>query len=199
MQTQAPPPSPVGLTWRPGQLHAGVRELVSLADRTHVGAVVPQPDLLNGEGDAAGPVGHVIALAAPLEAFMLDVVTQELVVGAPPLDRQLRERRAVLVRIETRQRDPMTRLAEDPDHSRYKQNTCSAFNREITDRCGECRQEGGTASRTEPGGTSDRSVLITVEVPSLLVANVAPMLTATWSTGPMDSGATGNLTFTEEA
>lgn len=111
-----------------------------------MGAVVLQPDLLDGEGDAAGPVGHVIALAAPLEAFMFDVVTQELVVGAPPLDGQLRERRAVLIRIETRQRDPMTWLAGDSDHSRYKQNTCSAFNREITDRCGVYRQKGGTTS-----------------------------------------------------
>lgn len=123
-----------------------------------MGAVVPQPDLLDGEGDAAGPVGHVIALAAPLEAFMLDVVTQELVVGAPPLDGQLRERRAVLIRIETRQRDPVTRLAEDPDHSRYKQNTCSAFNREITDRCGECGQEGGTASSLWPTNRTWRNI-----------------------------------------
>lgn len=110
-----------------------------------MGAVVLRPDPLNGEGDAAGPVGHVIALAAPLEAFVLDVVTQEPVVGAPPLDGQLRERRAVLIRIETRQRGPMTWLAEDPDHRRYKQNTCSGFNREITDRCGARGQKGGTS------------------------------------------------------
>lgn len=99
-----------------------------------MGAIVLQPDLLDGERDAAGPVGHVIALAAPLEAFMFDVVTQEPVVGAPPLDGQLRERRAVLIRIETRQRGPMTWLAVDSDHSCYKQNTCSTFNWEITDR-----------------------------------------------------------------
>lgn len=99
-----------------------------------MGAEVLQPDLLNGEGDAAGPVGHVIALAALLETFMFDVVTQQLVVGAPPLDGQLRERRAVLIGIEARQRDPMTWLAEDSGHSRYKQNRCSTFSREMTDR-----------------------------------------------------------------
>lgn len=86
-------------------------------------AKVLQPDVLDGERDAAGPVGHVIAIAAPLEALVFDVVTQELVVGVPPLDGQLRQRRAVLIGVEARQRDPLAWLREDSDHSRYKQST----------------------------------------------------------------------------
>lgn len=115
-----PAPSPVGLTC-PDQLHAVVQELVPLAHRAHVEAEVLQPDVLDGERDAAWPVGHVIAVAAPLEALVFDVVTQEPVVGVPPLDGQLRQRRPVLIGVEARQRDPAAWLAEDSDHSRCKQ------------------------------------------------------------------------------
>lgn len=86
-------------------------------------AKVLQPHVLDGERDAAGPVGHVIAVAAPLEALVFDVVTQELVAGVPPLDGQLRQRRAVLVGIEAGQRGPMAWLTEDSDRGSYKHST----------------------------------------------------------------------------
>lgn len=117
-----PAPSPVGLTCRPDQLHAVVQELVPLAHRTDVGAKVLQPDALDGERDAAGPVGQLVAVAAPLEALVFDVVTQELVVGVPPLHGQLRQRGALLIGVEARQRGPVARLAEDPDPGGCKQN-----------------------------------------------------------------------------
>ena len=85
-------------------------------------AKVLRPELLDGERDAAGPVGQVIAVAAPLESLVLDVVTQELVVGAPPLHGQLGQCRAVLVGIGTRQREPTTWLAGDSRHSSCKQS-----------------------------------------------------------------------------
>lgn len=196
----SPAPSPVRLTWLPGQLHAVVQELVSLAHRTHVGAEVLQLDPLNGEGDAAGPVGHVIALAAILETFMFDVVTQQLVVGAPPLDGQLRERRAVLIGIEARQRDPTTWVAEDSGHSRYKQNRCSTFNREMTDRSDVQNRDRSFSQKLL---VQDQNL---INLSGIVASNVAWTLTATWPVGfgprwsmiQVDSGAIGNLTFAEE-
>lgn len=70
------------------------------------------PDVLDGQRDAAGAVGDAVARAALLELLVFDVVTQQLVVRAPPLDRQLRELCVVLIVIGTRQSDPLTRLTE---------------------------------------------------------------------------------------
>lgn len=115
-----PTPSPVPLTCRPDQLHGVVHELVPLADGADVRTKVLEPNVLDGERDAAGPVAHVVAAAAPLEGLVFDVVAQQLVVGVPPLDGQLGQRRALLVGVEARQRGPAARLTQDSDHSSYK-------------------------------------------------------------------------------
>lgn len=115
-----PAPSPVPLTCRPDQLHSVVHELVPLADGADVRTKVLQPDVLDGERDAAGPVAHVVAAAAPLEGLVFDVVTQQLVVRVPPLHGQLGQRRALLVGVEARQRGPAAQLTQDSDHSSYK-------------------------------------------------------------------------------
>lgn len=73
---------------------------------------VLHPDVLDGQRDAAGAVGDAVARTALLELLVFDVVTQQLVVRAPPLDGQLRELSVVLIVIGTRQGDPLTRLTE---------------------------------------------------------------------------------------
>lgn len=69
---------------------------------------VIRPDALDGQRDVAGAVGDAVAGAALLERFVFDVVTQQLVVRAPPLHRQLRELCVVLIVIGTWQNDPLT-------------------------------------------------------------------------------------------
>lgn len=88
---------------------------MSFAHGTHVGAEVVRRGALDGERDAAGAVGDAVARAALLERLVFDVVTQQLVAGAPPLDGQLGELGVVLIAIGTRQNDPLARLTEHFD------------------------------------------------------------------------------------
>lgn len=55
------------------------------AHGTHVGPKVALADPLDGQRDGAGALGDAVARGALLEGLVLDVVTQQLVAGTPPL------------------------------------------------------------------------------------------------------------------
>ncbi len=80
-------------------------------------------DVLDGQCDAARAVGDGVAGRAVLKSFMFDVMTQQLVVWAPPLNRQLRDLCVVLIVIRTRQRDALTRLTEKLQNTACRQKT----------------------------------------------------------------------------
>lgn len=96
---------------------------MSFAHRADVSSKVLGPDPLDGERDAAGPVGDAVAVAAVLEGFVFDVVTQQLVVRTPPLHRQLRELRVVLIVIGTWQRDRLTGPTQNSDNTACTHNS----------------------------------------------------------------------------
>ena len=85
---------------------------MAFAHRTNMRPKVLHLDLLDVERDAAGRVGDGVAGGAVLESLVFDVVTQQLVVWAPPLYRQLRDVRVVFIVIRTQQSHPLTRLTE---------------------------------------------------------------------------------------
>lgn len=85
---------------------------MSFAHRANVSSEVLQPDASYGQRDAAGTVADAVTCTAVLEVFVFDVVTQQLVVRASPLDRQLRELCVVLIVIGTGQSDLLTRLTK---------------------------------------------------------------------------------------
>ena len=90
------------------------------AHRTNVSPKVLHLDLLDAECDVAGGVGDGVAGGAVLESLVFDVVTQQLVVWAPPLYRQLRDVRVVFIVIRTGQRDPLTRLTDHLDNAAWR-------------------------------------------------------------------------------
>lgn len=96
---------------------------MSFAHRTNVSPKVLRPDVVDGERDAAGAVGDAVAGGAVLESFVFDVVTQQLVVGAPPLHRQLGDVCLVLIVIGTGQRDGLAGPTEHSNHAAWRQRS----------------------------------------------------------------------------
>lgn len=80
-------------------------------------------DPLDGQRDAARGVDDGVARGAVLESFVFDVVTQQLVVRAPPLYRQLRDVSVVLIVVRTRQSDALTRLTQHSYNTAWRQKS----------------------------------------------------------------------------
>lgn len=85
---------------------------MTFANRTNMSPVILHADLLDGQRDAAWAVGDGVSHGAVLESFVFDVVAQQLIVWAPPLNRELGDVRVVLIVVGTRHRDPLTRLSK---------------------------------------------------------------------------------------
>lgn len=84
---------------------------------------VLQPDASYGQRDAAGAVADAVTCTAVLELLVFDVVTQQIVVRASPLDRQLRELCVVLIVIGTGQSDLLTRLTKHSHNAACRETT----------------------------------------------------------------------------
>lgn len=103
------------LTRRAHHLHPVIIKIMQFVHRTDVDSKVLVLHALDGQRDVSGPVAEVIAVAAPLELLVLDVVTQQTAAGVLPLDGQLRERLLVLKLVDTLQVDHATWRRDNPD------------------------------------------------------------------------------------
>lgn len=71
--------------------------------------------MLDGQRDVSGLVAEVVAAAAVLVLLVLDVVTQQILVGILPLDGEIRLLLLVLKVVETLQADSAAWRRDHPD------------------------------------------------------------------------------------
>lgn len=81
---------------------------------------VPLLDIANDQCDVTRSVADAVVAAAALELLVFDVVTQQLILRVPPLDRQLGELLVILVVVGTRQADHVTWLGEHSNNTAWR-------------------------------------------------------------------------------